>query len=114
MAHNWVSTRWRRSARHENLLSMVSATTGGTIQTRVERGQAKEDRVTGAIERQTSHCCPVCFSDRALGLQRSDNIAKLAGAPFVGQWTAPFLIMGNYKTVKQHGSDATANQSRAA
>lgn len=30
MPHNWVSTRWRRSARHENLLSMVSATTGGT------------------------------------------------------------------------------------
>ena len=25
---------------------------------------------------------------------------------FVGQWAAPFLIMGNYnKMVKQHGSD---------
>ena len=29
-------------------------------------------------------------------------------ALFVGQWAAPFLIMGNYnKLVKQHGSDAT-------
>jgi hypothetical protein len=28
-------------------------------------------------------------------------------ALFVGQWAAPFLIMGNYnKMVKQHGSDA--------
>lgn len=27
-------------------------------------------------------------------------------ALFVGQWAAPFLIMGNYnKMVKQHGSD---------
>ena len=28
-------------------------------------------------------------------------------ALFVGQWAAPFLILGNYnKMVKQHGSDS--------
>jgi hypothetical protein len=39
-------------------------------------------------------------------------ILKLSGknhsALFVGQWAAPFLIMGTYnKMVKQHGSDAS-------
>jgi len=35
--------------------------------------------------------------------------AKDNWALFVGQWAAPFLIMGNYnKMVKQHGSDATS------
>ena len=30
-------------------------------------------------------------------------------ALFVGQWVAPFLILGLYnKMVKQHGSDATS------
>jgi hypothetical protein len=33
-------------------------------------------------------------------------------ALFVGQWPAPFLIMGNYnKMVKQHGSDAWSNRA---
>jgi len=36
-------------------------------------------------------------------------------ALFVGQWAAPFLIMGNYnKMVKQHGSDAADGEFRAA
>jgi hypothetical protein len=37
-------------------------------------------------------------------------------ALFVGQWAAPFLIMGNYnKMVKQYGSDASStSESRAA
>jgi hypothetical protein len=34
---------------------------------------------------------------------------------FVGQWAAPFLIMGNYnKMVKQHGSDAISDFSQRA
>jgi hypothetical protein len=45
-------------------------------------------------------------------------ILKFSGknhwALFVGQWAAPFLIMGNYnKMVKQHGSDANG-ELRAA
>jgi hypothetical protein len=31
-------------------------------------------------------------------------------ALFIGQWAAPFLIIGTYnKMVKQHGSDRTQN-----
>jgi hypothetical protein len=46
-------------------------------------------------------------------------ILKLADrddwALFVGQWAAPFLIMGNYnKMVKQHGSDGIESGYRAA
>jgi hypothetical protein len=45
-------------------------------------------------------------------------ILKVSGkndwALFVGQWAAPFLIMGNYnKMVKQHGSDATSSSAAA-
>jgi len=33
----------------------------------------------------------------------------------VGQWAAPFLLMGAYnKMVKQHGSDAESRQTAAA
>jgi hypothetical protein len=32
-------------------------------------------------------------------------------ALFIGQWAAPFLILGLYnKMVKQHGSDAAINK----
>jgi hypothetical protein len=32
-------------------------------------------------------------------------------ALFIGQWAAPFLLLGIYnKMVKQHGSDAHVNQ----
>jgi hypothetical protein len=46
-------------------------------------------------------------------------ILKIVGkdewALFVGQWAAPFLIMGVYnKMVKQHGSDATSDYSNRA
>ncbi len=65
------------------------------METRVERGQSSEDRFTGAIERQTSQS------------------GKDDWALFVGQWAAPFLIVGNYnKMVKQDGSDAL-NRSAA-
>ena len=37
---------------------------------------------------------------------------KHQGALFVGQWAAPFLLMGVYnKMVKQHGSDAETKQT---
>ena len=72
------------------------------METRVERGQSSEDRFTGAI---------------ALGSMAASAILKLSGkddwALFVGQWAAPFLIVGNYdKMVKQDGSDAL-NRSAA-
>jgi hypothetical protein len=88
------------------------------MDTRVERGQASEDRVTGAIERQTSNIPSSTFLAMALGSMITSAILKISGkddwALFVGQWAAPFLIMGNYnKMVKQHGSDAGSNQLRS-
>ena len=84
------------------------------METKVVRGQVHEDSLTGVIERQTSRGPSSVFLGLALGSMAASLVLKLARkndwALFVGQWAAPFLIMGNYnKMVKQHGSDATAN-----
>lgn len=89
------------------------------METRVERGQAREDQVTGAIERVTSQAPSSLFLGLAIGSMAASFILKLSDrddwALFVGQWAAPFLILGNYnKMVKQHGSDATIRGHRAA
>ena len=70
-----------------------------------------EDNYTGAIEAQTSKVPSTVFLGLALGSMAASLILKIMEkehwALFVGQWAAPFLIMGNYnKMVKQHGSDA--------
>ena len=70
----------------------------------------EEDRYTGAIESKTSKAPSSLFLGLALGSMGASLILKLLErdewALFVGQWAAPFLIMGNYnKMVKQHGSD---------
>jgi hypothetical protein len=88
------------------------------METRVGRGQASEDRVTGAIERRTSMVPSSLFLGLALGSMAVSAVLKLSGknhwALFVGQWAAPFLIMGNYnKMVKQHGSDASSHLEAA-
>ena len=80
------------------------------MDTRVRQGEATEDRFTGAIEKQTSQVPSSAFLGFALGAMAASLALKIAGrddwALFVGQWAAPFLIMGNYnKMVKQHGSD---------
>ena len=81
------------------------------MQTRVEHGQAREDNVTGAIERYTTQAPSSLFLGLALGSMAVSAALKFSGrddwALFVGQWAAPFLILGTYnKMVKQHGSDA--------
>lgn len=81
------------------------------METRVT-GQ-REDNVTGMIESQTSRMPSSLFLGLALGSMGASLVLKIVGkddwALFVGQWAAPFLIMGNYnKMVKQHGSDATS------
>ncbi len=88
------------------------------METGVERGQASESRVTGAIERQTSRAPSTLFLGLALGSMAISAVLKISGkddwALFVGQWAAPFLIMGTYnKMVKQHGSDATSHLDAA-
>lgn len=83
---------------------------------KVYRGDAAEDRFTGSIETATARFPSTVFLGAAIGSMAASLILKISGksdwALFVGQWAAPFLIMGNYnKMVKQHGSDAL---SRAA
>ncbi len=86
------------------------------METKVKRGQASEDRVTGAIERQTAQLPSSLFLGLAIGSMAISAILKISGknteALFVGQWAAPLLIMGNYnKMVKQHGSDAYSSDA---
>ena len=69
-----------------------------------------EDRVTGAIESQTSKVPSSAFLGISIGCMAASLVLKILGKDdwslFVGQWPAPLLIMGNYnKMVKQHGSD---------
>ena len=80
------------------------------MQDNVHRG-VSEDRVTGAIESQTSKIPSSGYLAAAFGAIATSAILKIAGkdewALFVGQWPAAFLLMGVYnKMVKQHGSDA--------
>lgn len=74
-------------------------------------GGEAEDRYTGALESQTSKVPSSLFLGLAIGAMGAAAILKIMDkddwALFVGQWAAPFLIMGNYnKMVKQHGSDS--------
>jgi len=83
----------------------------GAYNTKVSRGESAEGRFTGAIEKHTSQLPSTTFLGLAVGSMAASAILKMVGkddwALFVGQWAAPFLIMGNYnKMVKQHGSDA--------
>jgi hypothetical protein len=83
------------------------------METKVERGQVSEDRITGAIERRTALLPSSLFLGLALGSMATSAVLKLLKqnhwALFVGQWAAPFLILGSYnKMVKQHGSDGTS------
>jgi hypothetical protein len=79
---------------------------------RVNAGQATEDQVTAAIETYTSQVPSSVYLGLAVASIAASISFKIAkkdhGALFVGQWVAPFLLLGIYnKMVKQHGSDAT-------
>ena len=86
---------------------------------RVAPGEAKEDQVTAAIEKYTAQVPSSAFLVLALSSMAVSISFKLAGksdnALFVGQWAAPFLILGIYnKMVKQHGSDAASKETASA
>lgn len=71
----------------------------------------REDRVTGAIEAQTSKIPSSGYLAAAMSFMAASAAMKIAGkndwAMFIGQWAPALLIMGVYnKMVKQHGSDA--------
>ena len=79
---------------------------------RVAPGEAQEDQVTAAIEKVTAQIPSSIYLGLAIAsilASVSFKVAKKSHeALFVGQWVAPFLILGLYnKMVKQHGSDAT-------
>ncbi len=82
---------------------------------RVAPGEAQEDQVTAAIEKVTSQVPSSIFLGAAIASILGSVAFKISKkeneALFVGQWVAPFLILGLYnKMVKQHGSDATTQQ----
>lgn len=69
-----------------------------------------EGPVAKAIEKQTSKLPSDLFLWAALGSMATSATLKIMGknqtALFVGQWAAPFLLLGLYnKIVKLEGSD---------
>jgi hypothetical protein len=81
---------------------------------RVVQGEATEDQVTAAIEKVTSQVPSSVYLAAALASMAVSVGYKAAKktdmALFIGQWAAPFLILGIYnKLVKIHGSDGTTH-----
>jgi hypothetical protein len=79
---------------------------------RVQAGEKSEDQFTALLEAQSSSIPTSVFLGAAMASIIGSLSLKIAGkndqALFVGQWAAPFLLLGIYnKMVKQHGSDAT-------
>jgi hypothetical protein len=74
----------------------------------------REGPVASMIEEQTAKVPSDFFLWSALGAMAVSAGFKIAGrkhsALFVGQWAAPFLLLGIYnKLVKQDGHDSTDN-----
>jgi hypothetical protein len=81
---------------------------------RVSQGEVQEDQVTAAIEKVTARIPSSIYLAAALASMAVSVSFKIAKkndiALFVGQWAAPFLILGMYnKLVKIHGSDGTTH-----
>jgi hypothetical protein len=86
---------------------------------RVKPGEVQEDQMTSYLESRTSKVPSSLYLGAAIASMGLSLGFKLAGkkhmALFLGQWAAPFLIIGTYnKMVKQHGSDASSQWDRAA
>jgi hypothetical protein len=80
---------------------------------RVSQGEVQEDQITAAIERVTAQVPSSVYLAAALASMAVSVSYKIAKkndmALFIGQWAAPFLILGIYnKLVKIHGSDGAA------
>jgi len=81
---------------------------------RVAKGEAQEDQITASIEKYTSQVPSSVYLALALGSMAVSvgfqAAKKQHESLFVGQWAAPFLILGIYnKLVKIHGSDAASS-----
>jgi len=83
---------------------------GSDMDHRVRPGELAEDQITAYLERNSSQIPTSLYLGAALTSMITSLSLQLAGkdkqALFVGQWAAPFLLLGIYnKMVKQHGSD---------
>jgi hypothetical protein len=78
---------------------------------RVRAGEIEEDQVTSLMESYSAKLPSSFYLGAAFASIIGSLVLKTQGkdenALFVGQWAAPFLLLGIYnKMVKQHGSDA--------
>ena len=76
----------------------------------------KEGKVATAIEQQTAKIPSDVFLWAALGSMAVSLALQLTGnrhrSLFVGQWAAPFLLLGVYnKLVKLEGHDKTSSEN---
>ncbi len=86
---------------------------------RIAAGDAQEDQFTGMLESVTAKIPSSFFLGAAIVSILGSATFKIAKrhheALFIGQWVAPFLILGIYnKMVKQHGSDARSKDISSA
>jgi hypothetical protein len=91
----------------------------GMMNTENKVSGAQEDGFTAMIEAKTSQIPSSAYLAAALASMATSAIFKASGkdhaALFVGQWAAPFLLLGVYnKMVKQHGSDADSQSAPRA
>jgi hypothetical protein len=82
---------------------------------RIRAGDRSEDQVTALLESYSAQIPSSFYLGAALASMAGSLILKAQGkdhmALFIGQWAAPFLILGTYnKMVKQHGSDAEVHK----
>jgi hypothetical protein len=82
---------------------------------RVRAGEIPEDQTTALMESYSAKLPTSFFLGAAIASIVGSLILKTTGkdqhALFVGQWAAPFLLLGIYnKMVKQHGSDAHVHE----
>jgi hypothetical protein len=82
---------------------------------RVRAGEIPEDQTTAMMESYSAKLPSSFFLGAALTAIVGSLILKSSGkdhhALFIGQWAAPFLLLGIYnKMVKQHGSDSQSDQ----
>lgn len=84
---------------------------------RVRSGEIPEDQVTALMESYSAKLPSSFFLGAAFASIGASLTFKIQGkddmALFIGQWAAPFLLLGIYnKMVKQHGSDTTDRASQ--
>jgi hypothetical protein len=75
--------------------------------------EAKEGKLAKAIESETAKIPSDLFLWTSVSVMATSLALKVAGkdhiALFIGQWAAPFLLLGIYnKIVKTEGHDATS------